>query len=140
MTIPHEYRHASADFDEFLLAMMNATGLATRNQAYTVLEGILLAFRRRLNVSQGLRFANVLPPVLRAIFVKDWDVNQPPVAFGTREDMTREVKALRQDHNFAPDNALSDVAKALRQNMNEVDLDAVLNTLPNGAQEFWKVL
>ena len=140
MTIPYEYRHTSADFDDFLLAVIDATGLTTRNQAYTVVESVLLAFRRRLTVTQGLRFASVLPPVLRAIFVKDWDVDQPPLAFGTREDLMRDVRALRQDHNFAPDTAISDVAKALRHSVNEAELDSVLSTLPEGALDFWKAI
>jgi uncharacterized protein (DUF2267 family) len=38
-----------------------------------MVQGVLQTFRRRLEISEAIRFAGVLPPVLRAIFVADWD-------------------------------------------------------------------
>jgi uncharacterized protein (DUF2267 family) len=66
-----DYQHASEEFERFLRAVVENTGLATRNQAYTTAEGVLRAFRRRLDIRQAIAFAGVLPPVLRAIFVAD---------------------------------------------------------------------
>ena len=53
--------------------------------------------------------------------------------------MTREVQALRPDHNFAPDSSIGSVAAALRRNIDEVALDRVLTGLPAGALAFWQV-
>jgi len=50
-----------------------------------------------------------------------------------------EVKSLRGDHNFSPDTAISDVATALRKNVNETEFDPVLSGLSNEAVEFWRV-
>ena len=36
VTVPMEYRRASADFEAFLAEAADAAGLATRNQAYTM--------------------------------------------------------------------------------------------------------
>ena len=81
----------------------------------------------------------MIPPVLRAIFISEWDINEPKRPFERREVMTMEVKSLRSDHNFSPDTAISDVATALRKNLNETEFDRVLSGLSNEAVEFWRV-
>lgn len=138
MTTPPEYRRASQDFEDFLTDARDAAMLQTTHQAYTMAQGVLLAFRRRLDVRQALAFADVLPPVLRAIFVADWDIDAPPLPFGDRAAMTREVQALRPDHNVSPDSAIRDVALALRRRVDPAALDRVLATLPPGAADFWR--
>lgn len=52
--------------------------------------------------------------------------------------MTEEVQSLRSQHNFSPDSAISDVAQALRRNMDAKALDDVLAKLPTEAQAFWR--
>jgi uncharacterized protein (DUF2267 family) len=137
MTMPPEYAHASADFEKFLLAALDISGLATRNQAYTMTQGVFQAFRRRLDLESAIRFANVLPPVLRAIFVADWSPKEPIRPFTDRLAMTREAQALRADHNFSPDTCIGDVAAALRQTIDEDTFNRVVSSLPPGATEFW---
>ncbi|PPQ40780.1 Uncharacterized conserved protein, DUF2267 family [Rhodoblastus acidophilus] len=139
MPIPMDYQHASEDFERFLGEVVARTGLTTRNQAFTTAEGVLLAFRRRLPPRDALRFAGALPPVLRAIFVADWDMDAPRPAFGGRADWTRDVRALRQDHNFSPDGAVAEVAAALRACLGDSRLDAALAGMPAEAQDFWSV-
>lgn len=142
MPIPMDYQHASEDFERFLGEVIARTGLTTRNQAFTTAEGVLLAFRRRLPPRDALRFAGALPPVLRAIFVADWDVadqdlDAPLQAFGGRADWTRDVRALRRDHNFSSDGAVAGVAAALRACLGDSRLDAALAGMPAEAQDFW---
>ena len=138
MTIPMELQCASQDFEKFLAEVITQTGLTTRNQAYTTVQGVLQCFRRRLETEEAIAFANALPPILRAIFVTDWDLQEPKRPFDTREAMTREVQALRKDHNFSPDTAIRDVAAALRRNIDRAHFDRVLATLPKGAEDFWR--
>jgi uncharacterized protein (DUF2267 family) len=138
MPMPYEYHHAGDDFEAFLADVMEFTGLTTRNQAYTTTEAVLRAFRRRVSVRDALAFAQVLPPVLRALFIADWDVDSPVAPFAPLEEMTREVKALRQDHNFSPDTAIADVARALRRQVGTTKLDEALAALPEGAVGFWR--
>lgn len=137
MPVPLEYKRASEEFLKFLVDARDIAMLATTNQAYTMAQGVLLTFRRRLDVEQALAFAGVLPPVLRALFVTDWDVGAPRAAFADREALTREVQALRPDHNLSPDSSIRDVARALRLNVDEQALDRVLARLPAGAAAFW---
>ncbi len=139
MPMPMEYQHASEAFDRFLRDLIEQSGLATRNQVYTVTQGVFQTFRRRLDICDAIRFAGVLPPVLRAIFVADWNTDEPKRGFADRAVMIAEVKALRRDHNFASDTSIEDVAIALRKNMAEAELDSVLAALPKEAAEFWRV-
>jgi len=138
MTMPMEYERAAPEFEQFLRDAISESGLTTRHQAYTMVQGVLQAFRRRLDVRDALRFANILPPLLRAVFVADWNVDEPTRPFESLEIMTKDAQSLRSEHNFAPDSAIRNVAIALRKNMNEATLDSLLATLPAGAAEFWR--
>ncbi len=138
MPVPQEYKRASHDFDRFMVDARDISSLATTHQTYTMVQGVLQTFRRRLDVREALLFADVLPPVLRALFVADWDIDAPRLPFADRATMTREVQALRPDHNFAPDSSIGDVAAALRKNIDVVALERVLTALPPGAADFWR--
>ncbi len=137
MPMPMELQHASDDFERFLTEARTLSGLQTRNQTYTMVQGVLQTFRRRLSLPEAIRFAGVLPPILRAIFVADWNVEEPQRPFMDHATLTAEVKALRPHHNFAPDTAIRDVAMALRRTSDTKALDAVLATLPPSAAAFW---
>lgn len=139
MPIPMAIQHATEEFERFLVDARDISGLTTRNQTYTMVQGVLFTFRRRLGVVDAIRFAGVLPPVLRAIFVADWNVGEQPVPFADRASMTREAQALRRDHNFAPSSCLHDVAAALHRHVDQADFRRVLETLPAGAMDFWRV-
>jgi len=137
MPMPLEYLHAGEAYESFINDAREALNLTTRNQTYTTVQAVLLVFRRRLTVEQGLRFADLLPAVLRAIFVADWDTAAPPAAFTSREALTEEVRSLRKAHNFSPDTAIHDVASTLRNHIQADQLDDLLATFPDGAAEYW---
>ena len=137
MPVPPEYQRASLDFERFLVDARECAGLVTTNQAYTMVEGVFRTFRRRVSVAEGLAFADVLPPVLRALFVEAWDSSAPVQPFASREAMTAEVQALRAAHNFSPVNAISSVATALRKHVQHERLEQVLSKLPDGSVQFW---
>jgi len=139
MTWPFAYQNASLEFERFMVDARDASDLATTNMAWNMVVGVLHAFRRRLTVQEGLRFADILPPVLRALFVEGWDSEAPILAFGPDEELLAEVRSVRAAHNFAPPNAVRAVAQALRRNVDNVELDRVLATLPAGAAAFWSV-
>ena len=139
MPIPIEYQRATDHFYNFLADAKGKSGLGSTHQTYTMVQGVLQVFRRRLDIKDAIHFAGVLPPVLRAIFVADWDTNESLRPFEDRSVMTKEVRSLREDHNFAPETAIRDVAYALRRNMDENELDHVLAGLPEGAVQFWQV-
>jgi uncharacterized protein (DUF2267 family) len=139
MPVPAEYQRATDDFYTLLTDARDSAGLTTTNQAYTMVQGVLQAFRRRLEVNEAIRFLSALPVGVRALFVADWDVNEPKRPFEDRAVMTKEVQALRAEHNFAPETAIRDVATALRRNLDQAAFDRVLATLPHGATEFWQL-
>jgi uncharacterized protein (DUF2267 family) len=70
--------------------------LTTRNQTYTTVQRVFQVFRRRLDVKDAIRFANALPPILRAVFVADWDTDEPLLP--TPPDI--------RDHHRAPPRAV----------------------------------
>jgi len=139
MPVPMEYKRASEQFEKFLVDARNNAMLQTTHQSYTMVQGVLQVFRRRLDVKEALLFADILPPLLRALFVADWNLDEPRRPFGDRIAMTQEVQSLRPDHNVSPDSAIRDVARALRQAVDSEALDRVLGRLPDGAVAFWRL-
>ncbi len=138
MPVPPEYQRASQHFEAFMADVCAVSGLSTTHQAWNMVVGVLHAFRRRLPLKEALRFANALPPVVRAIFVSDWDADEPLRPFQDVAAMTREVKALRAAHNFSTDTAIRDVATALRRHVDAAGFEAMLATLPPEARAYWQ--
>lgn len=139
MPMPWAIRHATKDWQAFLADAKDRLNLTSDNAAYTAVEAALTVFRRRLTPAQAIAFANLLPACLRAISVQGWDVTAPPVSFASRHEMTAEAQAFRKDHNQTPDDVIESVAWALRRQVNQRDLDALLATFPEGATDFWQV-
>jgi uncharacterized protein (DUF2267 family) len=137
MTVPAEYERASAKFYQFLVETRDQSDLWSTHVTYTMVQGVLQTFRSRLTVQETALFANVLPVCLRALFVTDWNPSEPAKSFQDRATMTKEVQALRGQHNFSPSSAIADVATVLRRFVDEEQFDQVLEQLPEGAQDFW---
>ncbi len=137
MTWPAEYQRASVDFERFMVAARDAAGLATTNMAWTMVEAVLHAFRRRLSTRDAIAFAVQLAPLVRALFLEGWQPVDSPEPFATRDVILQEVRALRREHNFSPDNAVEAVATALRASMGAEAFDRSLVGLPDGARQFW---
>jgi uncharacterized protein (DUF2267 family) len=138
MPVPSEYQRATDDFYKLLMDARDSAGLSTTNQAYTMVQGVFQVFRRRLDIRDAIRFLGVLPVGARALFVADWDADEPKRGFEDRAVMTREVQALRAEHNYAPETAIRDVAIALRRNLDQAAFDRALAALPGGAAQFWQ--
>lgn len=138
MPMPWTYRHASAEWQRFLDIAKEEMDLVSNNSAYTAVEGVLLTFRRRLTVAQALRFADILPAVVRAIFVFRW---QPavPAPWGGRDAQTKEAMALRPNHNLTPNNCIEATATALRAVVRADEIDPVLAQIGPEAEAYWQV-
>lgn len=136
MPMPWTYRQATREWQSFLADARAAMDLSSDNVTYTAVQGVLQAFRRRLTPQQAIDFAQILPSVLRALFVADWTLDHP-IPPGTRADWTAEAKSLRPHHNLTPDTCVAATALALRNCVLQGDLDRVLAALPPFAAEFW---
>lgn len=137
MTLPFAYQNASLEFERFMVDARDYAGLATTNMAWNMVVGVLHTFRRRLTVRQVVRFSTVLPPVIRALFLEQWDPDQEVADFGTEEQLLDEVRSVRPKHNFSPQDAIVAVAKALRNRVDQVEFARALAELPPGATQFW---
>ena len=137
MTMPMEYALASKEFEAFMTDFMAQADLPTHHRAYHSIRAVLHVFRSHLTTRDALKFACVLPPVLRAIFVEDWEPNDSPPPFPGGNGLLLEVKAIRKDHNLAPDTVISDAAQALRRHVDNAALDRTLAELPAPAAHFW---
>jgi uncharacterized protein (DUF2267 family) len=137
MPVPFEYSNAGPQFHQLLRDARDYADLTTNNQSYTMVQGVLLVFRRRLDIRDALRFADVLPAVARAVFVARWDWDAPTLPFADRSTLTHEVQAHRADHNYAPDTCISNVAAALRRNTDTLALDRCLAELGAEAVDYW---
>lgn len=138
MPVPAEYQRATDNFYHLLEDAKEISGLTSTHMTYTMVQGVFQAFRRRLDVKDAIRFANVLPASTRALFVAEWNPDEPRRYFEDRAAILHEIKNLRVGHNFAPDTAIHDVAVALRKNVDRNAFEVVLSTLPDGATEFWR--
>ena len=137
MTVPREYKHASDDFMAFLKDAGLATSLPTSHRTYTTVDAVLQVFRRRLTPEQVLLFAGVLPPCLRALFIENWHPGEPVLSFGDRAALMHEVKNVRGEHNFSPDDAITAVANALHLNVDRTAFADVLTKMPEGSAAYW---
>lgn len=137
MPVPVEYSRASEIFYDFLVEARNGADLWSTHVTYTMVEGVLHTFRRRLTPQQTISFAELLPVCLRSVLIQRWDLSEPPVPFDSRASMTEEVRALRGHHNFSPDTAISVVARALLKRVDQERSFSFLAELPPGAVEFW---
>lgn len=139
MPMPWAYRHATKDWVAFLADAKEGMELVSDNSTYTAVEGVLLAFRRRLAPREVMAFAALLPAVLRALFVQGWDPEAPVLPWPDRDALEAEARALRPHHNLTPDHPIEPVARALRRAVNQPDLDRLLARLGPGAEAFWRV-
>lgn len=137
MTVPLEYAHAGDAFARFMIEVRDALGVETTHRAFTVVEAVLWVFRQRLDPGGVAAFAQVLPAVLRAMFIEGWDPAQPAVGFAEREALVREVQEVRGGHNFAPETAIETVATVLRRHVDAQAFEAALSLLPAGAAGYW---
>lgn len=134
------YRHASRERRAFLADAKDRMGLASENMAYTAVDGVLQVFRCRRSASKTLDFASILPSVLRAIFLHQWDVTAPRLPLTDRATLLAEVRQVRHNHSLPPDTAIEATACTLRRCTNARDLDRVPARLPEGARAFWHVV
>jgi len=137
MPPPFEYQNPTLQFERFLVAARDHAGLATTNMAWNMVVGVLHAFRAHLTLEQAIDFAQVLPPMVRALFTQDWDPRQLTRPFGTRAELLSEVRAVRHEHNFSPDHAIEAVARALREQVEASAFECTLATLPAPARDYW---
>lgn len=137
MTVPVAYAHAGDAFERFMIEVRDALGVETTHRAFTAVEAVLWVFRRRLDPGGVAAFAQVLPAVLRAVFIEGWDPAQPAVQFAERDALVREVQEVRGAHNFAPETAIETVAAVLRRHVDAQAFDAALSRLPAGAVGYW---
>jgi uncharacterized protein (DUF2267 family) len=139
MPMPFAYRTASEDFEKFLDDLRRIAMLQTPHQTYQMLRAVLLVFRGHVDLQVAIDFAQSLPPVLRAIFIEDWNVAAPVTPFPDDETLQKEVMAIRPDHNVSTPTAIADVARALRNAMKREDHAFMLTRLPGPARRFWLV-
>ncbi|MEZ5700871.1 MAG: DUF2267 domain-containing protein [Burkholderiaceae bacterium] len=138
MTLPFEYQNPTLQFERFMVDARDCAGLPTTNMAWNMVVGVFHAFRHRLTVAEALAFAAILPPMLRALFIEDWDIAQQPVPFGDPQEWLADVRSVRTEHNFAPEDAVPSVAAALRGHVDAVALERVLQQLPAPAGRYWR--
>jgi uncharacterized protein (DUF2267 family) len=139
MPYPQEYQVATDKFAAFLGDVKAEAGFGSRHMAYTMAQGVFQVFRRRVDIKQAIRFSNVLPVGMRALFVADWDLEEERLPFADFEMMNKEVKQLRPDHNFATESAIQEVAVALKKNVDQEKLRKVLSEISGEALAFWQM-
>lgn len=137
MTVPIDYRRASADFERFMLDLREALDLQTTHQAWGVLLGVLDTFGRRLSPEHSLIFAKALPPLLRSAFVREWHIPCEILPFADRSALEAEVMAYHRDHQLAQPGCIAATARTFWRHVDRQRFAAALGKLPVEAGEFW---
>jgi len=138
MPMPMEYWNASKDFEKLLTEVRDTCMLQTHHQAYQTLRAVLHVFRSHLTIPDALKFAGILPPVVRAIFVEDWDGHAAPIPFPENGQLLlAEVMSVRADHNLSPESAIGDVTAVLKRHIDKDRLERELKRLGDQATKFW---
>lgn len=137
MPYPAEYQRATDQFSAYLAELRDVADLASSHSAYTTTQGVFRCFRRRIALADAIRFADTLPVGLRALFVADWDPEETRRPFSERGVMLAEVRALRSEHNFAPETAIEDVAVVVRRHADLPAFERVIATIGTDAGAFW---
>lgn len=138
MPMPWTFRHAGREWDGFLEDVREVMGTPSANVAYTAVEGVFGAFRRRLSTAQALDFAQILPAVPRALFVQGLRPADP-LPWADSATYLAEARALRRAHNFANDRAVEAVSFALHRAVGPAVLARCLERLGPGAEAFWRL-
>lgn len=139
MPKPNEYRTPGKDFFAFLRDAQSELDAATSNVTYTTVQSVFIVFRRRLTVQEGIVFASVLPPVLCALFIKDWDTSAPKIKFDSLKKMNAEVQNIKAAHNFSPDDSIQKVATTLLKHVDKNDFIRVVERMSPEAKRFWQL-
>ncbi|WP_165498076.1 DUF2267 domain-containing protein [Siculibacillus lacustris] len=137
MPIPRDYVFATPDFERFLGDLEETSLLASHSNAYAEARAVFHVFRRHATPAQALAFAAVLPPLLKAMFLEDWDIEAPIAAFPDDDAGLAAEFATEQVVRDAAA-AIADVAATLRRHVDRVALDRVLAALPEGARAYWR--
>ncbi len=138
MPMPYTYRHASAEFAGYLALARDLLCIETDTMAYTATHAVFLTFRARAAHLDTLRFADLLPAVLRAILIEDWHL-EPPRPWGNRDEQVAEAMAFHPHHNLTPPHCIDAVAEAVAAQVLAPDWDRCLARLAPEAAAFWHV-
>lgn len=92
--MPWTCRQATREWHAFLAQARMAMVLTSDISTFTAVNGVLRAFHRRLTLRHAVDFPQVMPSVLRVLFVAAWQLADP-APFGTRADWAAEAMALR---------------------------------------------
>lgn len=139
MTVPIDYRRASAEFDHFVADLRDELDLATTHQAWGVLLGVLDTFSRRLTTDEAVAFAHALPPLLRAAFIAETRPDRPRATFADTVTTEAEIMAYHRDHQLARPGCLAATARAFWRHVDAQRVSRALAALPAGAAAFWTV-
>lgn len=142
MPYPQEYQIATIKFQDFLSDVKLNCDLGSSHMAYTLVQGVFQAFRRRLGLKNAIRFSNLLPAGLRALFVADWNPDEPVLDFSSsREELIEEFQSLRKIHNFTylVDRPSKHVYDALMNYVDQTKFEEFMNSLPNSSKSFWDI-
>lgn len=137
MPFPIEYATATKDFYNFMEDVKVKSELHSFHVTYTMVQSVFHVFRRRVSIENALKFANTLPVALRALFVKDWDVNEQLKPFESFEKMNEEVKELRYPHNFSIDLAIEVVTSVLPNHVEKIYFNKMMDEMPIEVKIFW---
>jgi uncharacterized protein (DUF2267 family) len=126
--------------DELVLQVASQMGQPEDlNCASSAIDAVLRAVRNRLSFEQSIKFLNLLPLPFKAVYIKDWNVNDHvPDRIDSMQDFIDEVHRLAPDlcsdrykDNSVFKKAIKSVFKVIGLHVSNQDLKKELLFLPD---------
>lgn len=138
MTLPLEITHACRFYEAYADDLVARAMLQTHNQAYAMTRAVLHRTRDHLTLAQGIRFAQGLPVVLRAIMIADWDVDAAPSVHSGRSAFRADVIHRLSPHHVPPDTIVEDVIQTVAAHADSFAFNQALLALPEEIASLWR--
>ena len=102
----------------------------SRQQAYSILRGVLQTLRDRLTVDEAVEFASQLPQQVRGVYFEGWEPSKVPLKFDREEFLSNVESAATLPDDVRPADAVRATGRVLQQRVDSGELRDVLTSLP----------
>ena len=130
----HHFENYAREGNAFLRKVATELGDADdTDHAYRVLQAVFHTIRDRITPQESLHFISELPMALKALYVNDWKLHDPPKKYETKAEFLNEVcnSIITNELDFGStaEEELQRVFKVLKTCISEGELQHVKGQL-----------
>ncbi len=138
MSLPSTVSHAVQQLQVWLKELQLDAGLASEEEALSVLRAVLHQLRDRLTLDEGVQFAAQLPTLVRGIYYEGWlPRHVPDKSVATRQDFLDALTMRLLPHRLAPEPMAKSVFALLAHHLDPGEISDVIGQLPGEIKSLW---